>query len=54
MTRNKMKSTCLLTKFEPKTIKDALVNESWIEAMDEEIEKIERNKTWSLVPRPKD
>ena len=45
MTRNKLKVTCLLTEFEPITIKDALKNEIWIEAMNEEIEKIEKNKT---------
>jgi hypothetical protein len=54
MTRNKLKGTCFLTKFKPRTIKDALENEIWIEAMNEEIDHIERNKTWTLVPRPKD
>ena len=44
-TRRKLKGTCLLAKFEPKNVKDALENESWIEAMNEEIEKIEKNKT---------
>ena len=39
---------------EPRTIKDALENESWIEDMNEEIVKIEKKKTWTLVPRPKD
>ena len=29
-------------------------NESWIEAMNEEIEQIQKNKTWTLVSRPKD
>ena len=54
MTRSKLKGTCLLAKFEPRSVKDALENESWIDAMNEEIEKIEKNKTWTLVPRPKD
>ena len=54
MTRSKLKSTCLLANFEPKNIKDALANDSWIETMNEEIEQIEKNKTWTLVPRPKD
>ena len=35
-------------------MKDALDNKSWIEAMNEEIEQIKRNNTWTLVPRPKD
>ena len=54
MTRNNLKGTCLLADFEPRNIKDALGNDSWIEAMNEEIEQIEKNKTWTLVPRPKD
>ena len=54
MTRSKLKGTCLLVDFEPRSVKDALENKSWIEAMNEEIEQIERNKTWTLVPRPKD
>ena len=54
MTRNKLKGTCFLTKFEPRSIKGALENECWIEEMNEEIYQIERNKTWNLVPRPKD
>ena len=45
MTRNKLKGTCLLTKFEPRNVKDALDNKIWIEAMNEEIKKIERNKS---------
>lgn len=55
MTRNKLRNPeCLLSEFEPKTIKDALEKEEWIQAMNEEIEQIEKNQTWSLVPRPKD
>ena len=41
MTGRKLKGTCLLVEFEPKSVKDALENESWIEAMNEEIEHIE-------------
>ena len=54
MTRNKLKCTCFLSEFEPRSIKDALNNESWIEAMNEEIVEIEKNKTQTLVPRLKD
>ena len=39
---SKLKDTCLLANFEPKSVKDALENESWIEAMNEEIEQIEK------------
>ena len=45
MTRSKLKGTCLLAEFEPRSVKDALENESWIEAMNEEIEQIEKKKT---------
>ena len=45
MTRSKLKDTCLLADFKPRNVKDALENESWIEAMNEEIEKIEKKKT---------
>ena len=45
----------MLCEFEPKKMKDALDNEYWIQAMNATIEKIEKNKTWTLlVPRPKD
>ena len=54
MTRNKLKGTCLHAEFEPRNVKDSLDNESLIKEMNEEIEKIEKNKTWTLVPRPKD
>ena len=40
MTRNKIKGTCLLTEYKPRLVKDALDSESWIEDMNEEIEKI--------------
>ena len=54
MTRSKLKGTCLLAYFEPRSVKDSLENESWIKDMNEEIEKIEKKKTWTLVARPKD
>ena len=52
MTRNRLRNeSCLLSKKEPKTIKDALEDDDWCKAMEEEIEQIKKNKTWSLVPR---
>ena len=53
MTRRKLKGTCLLAKFELRNNKDILDNESWVEVMNEEIEQIERNKTYTLVPNPR-
>ena len=44
----------MLAEFEPRNVKYALNNEIWNEAMNEEIKQIERNKTWTLVSRPKD
>ena len=47
-------NTSLLSVLESKIVKDALDNEDWIQFMNEEIEHIEKNKTWSLVPRIED
>ena len=38
VTWNKLKATCFLSEFEPRTTKDSLNHESWIEAMNEENE----------------
>lgn len=55
MTRKRLRSdTCLLCDFEPKTMKDSLDNEDWIQEMNEEIEQIKKNKIQSLVRRPED
>jgi len=42
----------LLSHFEPKNIIEVSKDESWVNAMEEELNQIERNKTWELVPRP--
>ena len=36
------------------SIRDTLEYADWSKAMEEEIEKIEKNKTWTLVPRLED
>ena len=41
----------MLSKIEPKIVRDALEDDGWCKAMEEEIGQIEKNKTWSLVPR---
>ena len=33
---------------------EACKDECWVKAMDEELDQIEKNNTWELVPRPKD
>ena len=41
---------------EPRSMKEALGMEdvgSWIEAMDDEMASLDKNKTWDLVPLPK-
>ena len=43
-----------LSQIEPKNINEAIENESWILAMQEELNQFERNKVWTLAPRPKD
>lgn len=45
---------CLIADFEPKNVVEALSNPCWQNAMQEEINQIEKNKTWELVPRPND
>jgi hypothetical protein len=37
---------------EPKKIEEANKNEFWRKAMDEELDKIEKNDIWKIVPRP--
>eukprot|EP00253_Pinus_taeda_P003876 PITA_03876 len=44
----------LLSSTEPQNIREACKDECWVKAMDEELEQIEKNNSWELVPRPKD
>ena len=44
----------LLSSVEPQNVAEACKDEHWVKAMDEELEQIEKNNTWELVPRPKD
>ncbi|GKE86245.1 retrovirus-related pol polyprotein from transposon TNT 1-94 [Tanacetum coccineum] len=41
-----------LTSLEPKNFKQAMIEPSWIDAMQEEIHEFERLKVWELVPCP--
>ena len=55
MTRSRLRNeTCLLRKMEPRIVSEAIQDDDWYNAMKEEIEQIENNKTWTLVPRPID
>jgi len=44
----------LLSSIEPRNISEACKDECWVKAMNEELEQIENNNTWELVPRPND
>ena len=44
----------LLSSSEPQNVNEACRDECWVKAMNEELEKIEKNNTWELVPRPRD
>ncbi|GJY20040.1 retrovirus-related pol polyprotein from transposon TNT 1-94 [Tanacetum coccineum] len=58
-TRNQLQDEALFCYFdaflysvEPKSYKDALTESSWIEAMQEELNKFDHPEVWELVPRP--
>jgi hypothetical protein len=44
----------LLTKIEPKNFEEASRDKNSVNAMNEELDQIEKNETCELVPRPKD
>jgi len=39
---------------EPKNLNKAIIDEHWIIAMHEELNKFERNQVWELVDKPND
>jgi hypothetical protein len=41
-----------VSTFEPKNVKEALTDEFWIDAMQEELNQFKRNEVWDLVARP--
>ncbi|GKB39874.1 retrovirus-related pol polyprotein from transposon TNT 1-94 [Tanacetum coccineum] len=49
----KMHLVCLVADIENITFEEAIRSEKWKEAMDEEINAIERNKTWEMDQLPK-
>eukprot|EP00253_Pinus_taeda_P020723 PITA_20723 len=44
----------LLSSIEPQNVNEACKDEFWAKAINEELEQIEDNNTWELVPRPHD
>nr|ABB47474.1 retrotransposon protein, putative, unclassified [Oryza sativa Japonica Group] len=45
-------NSAFVASFEPKDVSHALIDESWINAMHEELENFKRNKVWTLVESP--
>ncbi|GJW16019.1 retrovirus-related pol polyprotein from transposon TNT 1-94 [Tanacetum coccineum] len=43
---------CFVSSVEPKNIKEAIQDESWTMAMQEELNQFKTNDVWSLVPLP--
>ncbi|KAK2359506.1 putative mitochondrial protein [Trifolium repens] len=43
----------LVSLIEPKTTNEALSDDAWIIAMEEELNQFKRNDVWDLVPKPK-
>ncbi|KAL8124554.1 hypothetical protein AgCh_012272 [Apium graveolens] len=56
-TRTATLNECLyhsfLSQTEPKKVEEAFQDADWVQAMQEELNEFERNKVWTLVPRPK-
>jgi len=44
------KNMAMISQLEPKSINEAIGDDSWIEAMKEELSQFERNKVWNLIP----
>ena len=57
-TRSSFKNFCanaaFLSQIEPKCVDEAMKDDSWIIAMQDELNQFERNEVWKLVPRPND
>ncbi|KAH9705964.1 hypothetical protein KPL70_012065 [Citrus sinensis] len=50
--RNTCEHAAFISQIEPKSFADAENDESWIMAMQEELNQFERNNVWELVPNP--
>jgi len=57
-TRHSLKDICnnmaFVSLIEPKNLKESIIDEHWIIAMQEELNQFERNKVWELVEKADD
>ena len=51
--REEVSHSAFISMVEPTRLEDALDDEAWVEAMQEELNQFVRNDVWELVPRPK-
>eukprot|EP00253_Pinus_taeda_P008556 PITA_08556 len=52
--KSKQCHLALLSTFKPSSFEEARHDIHWIKAMEEELDQIEKNDTWELVPRSRD
>ncbi|GKD37825.1 retrovirus-related pol polyprotein from transposon TNT 1-94, partial [Tanacetum coccineum] len=50
--QNQSNFFCFVSSIEPKNVKEAIQDESWTMAMQEELNQFKTNDVWSLVPPP--
>ena len=50
--RNEQVHFSLLSTIEPGTFAQANTDEHWVKAMEDELDQIEKNETWELIPIP--
>ncbi|GJU10515.1 retrovirus-related pol polyprotein from transposon TNT 1-94 [Tanacetum coccineum] len=50
--QNQSNFFCFISTIEPKNVNEALTDESWIIAMQEELNQFNANNVWELVPQP--
>ncbi|GJS19612.1 retrovirus-related pol polyprotein from transposon TNT 1-94 [Tanacetum coccineum] len=51
--QNQSNFFCFISPIEPKNVNEALGDESWIVAMQEELNQLVANDVWELVPQPR-
>ena len=49
---NFVSCSCYLSQVEPTKVEEPLQDESWVEAMHDELLQFQRNDVWTLLPRP--